>query len=533
MTRVNRGPLGWRWWRRSLLTRVVTATIALSIVVMSVLGLLLLSRITTGLLDARQVSAVTEASAGLAEAQRLMDAADTGATTPAASRLVDAVVSAMAARAGTPGLFDVLLLSSSSVAGPERGTNLVTEASVPPELRSVVAQSQRQAWTYTQVRSLDGRSAPGLVIGGPIAIPGIGPYELYFLFPLTQEQQTLDLIRGAVVVTGLLLVGLVALIAGLVTRQVVAPVRSAARTAGRLSDGALHERLAVRGEDDLAQLAASFNDMAESIERQITQLENLSTVQQRFVSDVSHELRTPLTTIRMAADVMFENREAFDPQTARSAELLQMQLDQFETLLVDLLEISRFDAQAATLDVAPIDVAEVTQRVLDSSADFARSQGRPLVLTVLGEDASVFGDERRISRILRNLVNNAVEHGDERGVQVTVGADESCVAVSVRDCGVGLSSEESSLVFERFWRADPARARTSGGTGLGLAIALEDARLHGGWLEAWGEPGKGACFRLTLPRSPHGDLTSSPLPLLLDQEAPGDPQHVGVAGSHP
>ena len=507
-----------RWWRRSLLTRVVTATVLLSVLVMSVLGLLLLSRITTGLLDARQVSAVTEATAGLSEAQRLMNAADTGATTPGAARLVDAVVSAMATRAGTPGIFDVLLLSSAALGGPERGTNLVTEASVPAELRTVVSQSQRQAWTYTQVRYLDGRSVPGLVVGGPITIPGIGLYELYFLFPLAQEQQTLDLIRGAVVLTGVLLVGLVALIAGLVTRQVVAPVRSAARTASRLSDGQLHERLDVRGEDDLAKLAASFNEMAESIERQITQLENLSSLQQRFVSDVSHELRTPLTTIRMAADVMFENREDFDAHNARSAELLQAQLDRFETLLVDLLEISRFDAQAATLEIGQVDIAETARQVLDACAELAKSVQRPLSLEVVSDDAVVSGDARRISRVLRNLVNNAIEHSDSRGVQVAVGADEQAVAVTVRDFGVGLTQEQTALVFERFWRADPARARTTGGTGLGLAIALEDTRLHGGWLEAWGEPGRGACFRLTLPRVARGELADSPLALTPEQD---------------
>ena len=519
-----------RWWRRSLLIRVVTATVALSVMVMTVLGLLLLSRITTGLLDARQVSAVTEATAGLSEAQRLMNAADTGATTPSASRLVDVVVSAMATRAGTPGIFDVLLLSSAAPGVPERGTNLVTEASVPRELRTVVAQSQRQAWTYTQVRSLDGRSLPGLVVGGPITIPGIGLYELYFLFPLTQEQQTLDLIRGAVILTGLLLVGLVALIAGLVTRQVVAPVRSAARTAGRLSDGQLQERLDVRGEDDLALLAASFNEMAESIERQITQLENLSNLQQRFVSDVSHELRTPLTTIRMAADVMFENRDAFDAENARSAELLQAQLDRFEALLVDLLEISRFDAQAVTLEIDRVDVAEIARRVLESCDQLARSTDRPLSLLVTSDDSIVTGDARRVSRVLRNLVNNAIEHADVRGVRVEVGADEQAVAVTVRDFGVGLTAEQSALVFERFWRADPARARTTGGTGLGLAIALEDARLHGGWLEAWGEPGHGACFRLTLPRVAQSDLTGSPLGLVPDEDD-GSPSEVWTSPS--
>ncbi|MGH3123327.1 MAG: ATP-binding protein, partial [Streptosporangiaceae bacterium] len=122
-------------------------------------------------------------------------------------------------------------------------------------------------------------------------------------------------------------------------------------------------------------------------------------------------------------------------------------------------------------------------------------------------------------RILRNLLVNAVEHGENREAVVTVAADSGAVAVTVRDFGVGLRPGEEQLVFDRFWRADPARARTTGGTGLGLAIAQEDAWLHGGWLEAWGEPGRGSVFRLTLPRVAGERLAGSPLPL---GPGPGD-----------
>lgn len=508
---------GPRWllhlWRRSLLLRVTITTLVLSAVVMMVLGLLLLSRVTTGLLDSKERISVAEAGAGVGEAQRLLDAADTGATTPSASRLVDSVVSALAARAGSPGQFDVLLLSSGDVDAPERGTNLVAVSSVPPNLRQAVIDSDRQAWTYSQIRFLDGRAVPGLVVGAPLDVPTVGAYELYYLFPLAQEQQTLDLVRSAVVITGLLLVILLGFVAWLVTRQVVAPVRAAAQTASRFSDGYLSERVRVRGEDDLAQLATSFNDMAASLQRQIKQLEGLSRVQQRFVSDVSHELRTPLTTIRMAADVMFEDRIHFDAPTARAAELLQTQLDRFEALLVDLLEISRFDAGAAVLDADPLDLVVLVDRVVAGATPLADRLGTPLRVTSLSETCMVTADSRRIDRVVRNLVDNAIEHGNGRGVDITVAHDDLAAAITVRDYGVGLRPGESSLVFNRFWRADPARARTTGGTGLGLAISLEDARLHGGWLEAWGEPGRGACFRLTLPISVRGDFSTSPLPL--------------------
>lgn len=500
------------WWRGSLFLRVVSTTLVLSVVVVGALGYLLLGRVTAGLLDAKERTAVGEAAAGVSEAQRLLDASDTGPTTPSAGRLVDSVVSTLAVRAGAPGQFDVLLLSSREVTElPERGTNLVSVASVPTALRDAVVSTQRQSWTYTEIRYLDGRAVPGLAVGAPLLVPTVGAYELYYLFPLSQEQETLDLVRGAVLLTGVLLVVLLGIIAGLVTRQVVVPVRSAALTAGRLSDGHLGERMKVKGEDDLAKLATSFNDMATSLATQITQLENLSRVQQRFVSDVSHELRTPLTTVRMASDVLFEQRQSFDAPTARAAELLQNQLDRFEALLSDLLEISRFDAGAAKLEIDVVDMRSLIERAIEGATPLAERLGRPIHLHAPDGTYPVECDARRVDRIMRNLIDNAIEHGNEHGVDITLGMNDFAFAVTVRDFGTGLRPGESSLVFNRFWRADPARARTTGGTGLGLAIALEDARLHGGWLEAWGQPGKGASFRLTLPRTRDVVLEQSPL----------------------
>jgi len=506
-----------RMWRRSLLIRVTITALLLSVLATAVLGLLLLSRITTGLLDAKERVSVGEASAGLGEAQRLLDAADTGPVTPPPARLVDSVVTTLATRAGSPATFDVLLLSSDPlVDAPERGTNLVAVSSIPQALRDAVTSSNRQSWTYTEIRFLDGRSIPGLAVGAPLTIPSVGPYELYYLFPLTGEQQTLDLVRGSLVGFGIILVLSIGLIVSIVTRQVVLPVRAAARTARRLSSGHLEERLPVRKDDDLAQLARSFNEMAESIDTQIGQLEELSRLQQRFVSDVSHELRTPLTTIRMAADVMYQERRTFDADTARSVELLQNQLDRFEALLADLLEISRFDAGAAVLDTEHVDLATLTQRALSTCEPLAERSGVRISFAAYSRPCGVQCDPRRIDRILRNLLDNAIEHADESGVVVELAADSEVASITVRDFGVGLRPGESALVFNRFWRADPARARTTGGTGLGLSIALEDARLHGGWLEADGTPGQGACFRLTLPRVAGGVVDHAVLPLSED-----------------
>ena len=508
-----------RVWRRSLLIRVTVSTIVLSSIVVTVLGFSLLSRVTTGLLDAKETSSVGEATAGLGEAQRLLDAANTGPSTPSPARLVDSVVTILGSRSGSPATFEVLLLSSSSESeAPERGTNLVAVSSVPELLRESVQSNQRQSWTYAPIVFLDGREVAGLIVGAPLTVPTVGAYELYYLFPLQQEQETLDLVSSSVVGTGIVLVIMVAIVALLVTRQVVVPVREAARIARRFSSGKLSERMQVKKEDDLAQLAQSFNEMAQNLASQIRQLEELSMLQQRFVSDVSHELRTPLTTIRMAADVMYEDRGQFDPTTARSVELLQNQLDRFEALLVDLLEISRFDAGAAVLDVERVDLVPLVERILQASEPLAERNNLRVRFAAYERPCFVECDSRRIDRVIRNLIDNAIEHANELGVVVELAGNETAISLTVRDFGVGLHPGEASMVFSRFWRADKARARTTGGTGLGLAIALEDTRLHAGWLEAWGEPGFGACFRLTLPRHAGGSIGSAALALFEDDE---------------
>ena len=342
-------------------------------------------------------------------------------------------------------------------------------------------------------------------------------YQLYFVFPLNDEQQTLQLVQTTLIGVGIALVALLAAIASLVTRWVVLPVRHAARAAQRLSGGHLEERMTVGGADDLAALATSFNDMAASLQEKLLQLEELSKAQRQFVSDVSHELRTPMTTIRMAAEILFESREDLDAAAARSAELLQSQIERFEVLLTDLLEISRHDSNVATLDPEPADVSDIVRRSADDAQQLAERRGCRIEFRLPAEACMAEVDRRRVERILRNLLVNAVEHGEGRDVVVTVAADRDAVAIAVRDHGVGLAPGEEQLVFERFWRADPARARTTGGTGLGLAIALEDARLHGGWLQAWGEKGRGSVFRLTLPRTAGEPLAGSPLPLGPDE----------------
>lgn len=312
---------------------------------------------------------------------------------------------------------------------------------------------------------------------------------------------------------GIVLLGLLAAIALLVARQIVLPVRSASRIAERFAEGHLTERMPVRGEDDMARLAVSFNDMAESLHKQITQLEEFGNLQRRFTSDVSHELRTPLTTVRMAADLIYDHSEELDPALRRSTELMVNELDRFETLLADLLEISRHDAGVAELSVESVDLRDTVRSALENVGHLADDANIKLAVHLPGEAVIAEVDPRRVERILRNLIANAIDHAEKKPVQIKMAADVDTVAVTVRDFGVGLRPGEEKMVFSRFWRSDPSRVRRSGGTGLGLAISIEDARLHQGRLEAWGEPGHGACFRLTLPLVRGHKVTTSPLPL--------------------
>ena len=500
------------------------STVVLSALVVSLVGWILLRQITDGLVESKTDQSVAEATRGAAEAQQRLSAASTTDFDSSAQlgQLAEQIVS----RGDVQG-FAVLL--AGPVAGTSeglatgsgtRGTSGLDVSSVPRRLQEAVEFRIGTSWTYGRISYVEETglpSVPGVIAGSQITLPSDGgTYTLYYLFPLSEQRETLSLVRRALFTGGGLLLLLVGGLTWVVTRQVVTPVRLARRVAERLASGRLEERMHVRGDDDIARLGTSFNQMASSLQKQIRQLEELSRVQRRFVSDVSHELRTPLTTVRMAGDVLHDARDRFDPATARSAELLQKELDRFELLLTDLLEISRFDAGAAVLDLEDVNLGDVAHRVVESTTALAVRRHTRVLVQSADRPCIAEADVRRVERIVRNLVTNAIDYADGKDIVILVGANEEATALAVRDHGVGLGPGEAAMVFNRFWRADPARARTTGGTGLGLSISLEDAHLHGGWLQAWGEPGGGAQFRLTLPRRAGDRVVKSPLPLVPD-----------------
>ena len=518
------------FWRRSVQARVAASTVALSAVVIAAVGWLLVQQTRDGLLQHRAEVVVAEATGETTQAFDRLAAAE-GTEFDAATQ--QAELARPIIRAGETRGFGVMLggpVGSGKMladGGAEHTDGLETE-SVPASMERRFDEVASTAWTFNEIVRTDPETGvetrqPGIVVGSQVQLPADGRvYTLYYLFPLEEEQDTLALVTRALLTAAVLLLVLVAAITWLVTRQVVTPIRLARRVAERLASGRLQERLRVRGEDDLARLATSFNQMASNLQKQIRQLEELSRVQRQFASDVSHELRTPLTTVRMAGDVLHDARDSFDPVTARAAEILQTELDRFETLLQDLLEISRFDAGAAVLDPDDVNLVDVAHRVVQTTRHLADQRGVDVTVEVPRQPCIAEADARRVERVVRNLVTNAIDHaGTDGRVVVRLAADDQAAALAVRDYGAGLAPGQSALVFNRFWRGDPARARTSGGTGLGLSIALEDTRLHGGWLQAWGRPGEGAQFRLTLPRRAGGQLRSSPIPLVPEDVGEG------------
>ncbi|WP_461175008.1 MtrAB system histidine kinase MtrB [Arthrobacter sp. Z1-9] len=505
-----------RRWRRSLQFRTVLTTLMLAVTSFAVVGAYLSNQIANNLFQERLTQAESETRYNVKQVQETFD----GAQVTDQSSVITLVYDTLNAVEGRGSVIQRRYVFE---AMPEqtkprnrwvesRASDQLTVSVIPPELRKAVQESGKDQYWASTVIPVGTEDRPGIAVGNKVTFNGT-VYELYLIYDLNTAQQTLDEIQSVLWAGGAVLVLMIGAIAWYVTRNVVSPVSHAAMVSEKLAAGQLQERMVVRGEDEVARLGASFNHMAASLQEQITQLATLSQMQQRFVSDVSHELRTPLTTVRMAAEVLYDAREEFDPINKRSAELLYNQVERFQSLLSDLLEISRFDAGVAMLDAEPEDILQVVAHVIEGAAPVAAEYGSEIILSAPGGGIIVEMDARRIDRILRNLILNAVEHGEGKPVRVTVAASQTAVGIAVRDHGIGMTPAEGARVFDRFWRADPARARTTGGSGLGLSIAMEDTKLHKGWLQAWGKKGNGANFRLTLPLRQGQEIDKSPVQL--------------------
>jgi two-component system sensor histidine kinase MtrB len=502
-------------WRRSLRFRTLAVTLGLTALTVLVALVWMALAIQNDLFESRVNQVEASAQRATLAAQTTFDSAAVEGNAVALQDVMRDVQSTQFRQAATD-RYAMFRISAepSAVAPQDVEVGGPWSAILSPSLRKSVSEdTDRQKWQSIGIPTDDGSILPGVAIGQQIVLPEAGPYELYFFYDLASEAATLRFVQVTLWGVGLVLLVLIGAISWFVLRSVTVPIGQAAETSAKLAAGDLAVRLPVRGEDEFATLGRSFNAMADSIENQIKELADLSLVQQRFVSDVSHELRTPLTTIRLASDMLNDQRTAFDPTTARAAELLHAQVERFETLLTDLLEISRYDAGSVQLETEPTSLAHLAEDVIGQMQQLADQHGSDVRLVAPGGYSPVEMDPRRVRRVVRNLLGNAIEHGEGRPIVVTVDSDQRSVALGVRDFGLGMRAEDVERVFDRFWRADPSRKRTIGGTGLGLSIALGDARLHGGTLAVWSEVGRGTNFVLTLPRGGARLGTSSPIPL--------------------
>nr|WP_236609381.1 MtrAB system histidine kinase MtrB [Corynebacterium resistens] len=505
-------------WQNSIQLRVIGSVLLASLLVTVILGFVLISFVGQQLLNTKYSAATEELDRARVAVEEQINSSD--ASNPVDVRLSSALA-VLSERSGgvdqsSAAVYDPVLIAR----GVNDGETIAPpSARIPDELRRFVQQGQ-VAYQYETFSGQNG-NYKALVIGTPVSSELSG-LELYLVMPLEAEETTLSLMRGLLTAGAIVLLVLLVVIAWVFSQQLTTPVRTASRIAERFAAGHLRERMVVTGNDEVARLALSFNDMAEKLSTQIRNLEEFGSLQRQFTSDVSHELRTPLTTVRMAADLINDSAENLDPLTARAASLMNKELDRFETLLGDLLEISRHDAGVANLSREKVDARGVVRSALAQVHVIAEEIGTTLEVDLPEEPVMVEIDSRRVERILRNLFANAVDHSEGKPVNVTMAVGKTALAVTVVDHGVGLKPGEEDLVFNRFWRSDPSRERRTGGTGLGLAIAQEDARLHGGRLEAIGEPRVGACFRLTLPLVAGNQTAESPLPLEVDHSFVSD-----------
>ncbi|MEQ4304011.1 HAMP domain-containing sensor histidine kinase [Plantactinospora sp. B6F1] len=370
-------------------------------------------------------------------------------------------------------------------------------AVLTPELRTAVAGG-RVVWQRQATQGF-----PYLVIGTQVMLSQPdgtrrpSGLEVYRLHGLHAEQASIDQLAMAAWLTGGLSLVLAVLLALLAARGVLRPVRDLGRAARRLGEGDLSTRLAVRGSDELAGVARTFNHTAERLERQVGELRRMEADARRFVADVSHELRTPLAAMTAVTDVLDEEAPRLPGDAGRAARLVSQETQNLTRLVNDLIEVTRFDSGTAALTLDEVDVAAAVRATLRARgwAERVVADLPPGVLARL--------DPRRLDVIVANLVGNALRHGAPP-VSVRLGAEPDWIVLSIGDRGPGLDPSVLPHVFDRFYKADSARSRSEG-SGLGLAIAWENARLHRagarwGSLVAANDPAGGAVFTLRLPR---------------------------------
>ena len=506
--------------RNSASLRAASYLAAVSMVLILVAGTIVAGQLRSSVFESRRSAILSDAALRFSSAQSVFDQS-TASTPDQIQESTRQLATSLRVSAAGTGAVSVLLLRSPAQSQTLRINEIVdpsVQGVIGDDMRQAVAESSDPQWQSVSIPSAQDSSVrvPAILVGTKVQVPRAGTHQLYIVYSLQGDQERINTVMGILIFAGIPFLLLIPVITFMLIYHILGPVRRTAAAAGKLADGNLDVRIDAndtRGTDEMANLGRAFNNMAESLEKKIDEYDELARLQQRFVSDVSHELRTPLTTIRMAEEMIWDQRENFDPVTNRSTELLHEQVERFDSMLADLLEISRHDAQSVDLVAESVDLRSLVARVVQSNSELAQRLGVEVIVESPHYRCSAEIDDRRIERVIRNLLVNAYEHAESKPVVVTLAANDSAVGVRVRDHGVGMSPATVERVFDRFFRADPARARTTGGTGLGLAISLEDVALHGGTLRAWGELGAGSSFMMTLPRKVGIPIEAEPLEL--------------------
>lgn len=494
-----------RWRTRQgawgLSTKVALALTAGLLILLALMELAVVAQLRTQVLSQRREAILEDAAVRFSQAQNLFDQSAASTTEQVQELVSQAVITTRdsAAGAGAVGVGILRSPDSSEAFVINQYVNPQVDELVSPQLRALVEKGE-PSWQSVGISETNSEVVPGILVGALVEVPRAGAYEMFILYSLEAEQDTIWLTLRILVVTALPLVVLIAAAAFWLIYRMLSPVRITATAAQKLASGDLDTRVAVHGDDEMARMGAAFNDMADSLQQQIAQYQTLAQLQQRFVSDVSHELRTPMTTIRMAEELIFDDRQALPADTARSAELLHSETQRMEEMLYDLLEISRYDAQAASIVTEPTDLFALVEKTVAATKELADRLGIEVKLYSRPSIPTADVEARRIERVIRNLLVNAYEHADGSTVEVEVRSAPTTVGIRIIDRGVGIPAAYVERVFDRFFRADPSRTRTTGGSGLGLAIAKEDVLAHNGCIEVESILGEGTSFVVLLPK---------------------------------
>ncbi|HEX2469597.1 MAG TPA: HAMP domain-containing sensor histidine kinase [Candidatus Limnocylindrales bacterium] len=359
---------------------------------------------------------------------------------------------------------------------------------LPPDVPARVGRGElAYAWINVAGR-------PSLVVGG--LAPG-GGLAVYFVRSVESIDVAVDQLRTVLLIGALLLVLVALLTARMLARGILAPIEEAGETAERIERGDLLARVPVTSHDEFGIWADRFNRMTDTLAESIRRLEAAQHQNRRFVADVAHELRTPLTALVAEASIVREHLDELPPESRRAAEMLVNDVGRLRTLVEELMELSRFDANAEQVSLEKVDLGRLIETVRTARSPKARfaPPERPVVIEA---------DPRRLERILGNFLDNAKEHAGDADVEIELDGRRFEVVIAVSDRGPGVPPDRLELIFDRFTKVDPSRS--GGSSGLGLAIAAEHAALMGGYLQAMNREDGGLRLELVLPRDVAGSL---------------------------